>query len=58
MYACTYVKQLISRLGLEFRSEISFGVEVLMEINTCSLVHFTFVDENSLGSPSPTEATK
>ena len=60
MYACTYVlKYLVSQLGLTSSSEIGFGVDILMEINLYTLTHFTFVDDNGLGSPSsPAEATE
>ena len=51
-------KTISSQLVHDFSSEVSFGVDVLVTINICRSLHFTFMDENSLGSPSPIQCKK
>ena len=53
MYAYAY-SAISSQLVYDVSSEVSFGVDVLMEINISRCLHFRFMDENSLVSPSPT----
>lgn len=53
MHVPILYKAISSQLAHDVSSEVSFGVEVLMRFNICRSLHFRFMDEKSLGSPSP-----